>query len=142
MTKSAQAESYFAAGYNCAQAVFTPFGIEMGFTEDHCIKIAGTFGGGMARQQLTCGAVAGALMAIGLCFGGGIDGYLSKKDETYATANKFFDEFRKRNNTLNCRELLQGLDMNNPEDQFIRQVHGHATVLHLILLYANKKPLT
>jgi C_GCAxxG_C_C family probable redox protein len=116
MIKSEQTEAYFAAGYNCAQAVFTPFGIEMGLTEDQCMKIAGTFGGGMARQQLTCGAVTGALMVIGLYFGGGIDDYRSKKEATYSMANKFFDEFRKRNNALSCRELLQGLDMNDPED--------------------------
>ena len=72
MTKSEKAINYFQNSFNCAQAVFTPFGLDMGVPEDHCLKIACAFGAGMGRQQCTCGAVTGAMMVLGLHFGKGM----------------------------------------------------------------------
>lgn len=91
-------------------------------SEDDCLKVATAFGGGMARRQMTCGAVTGALMALGLKFGRAMNDPISKKTETYNKTNEFMEEFTKRNGSVNCRELLQGLDMNNPEDQKVIEV--------------------
>ena len=50
----------------------------------------------------------------------------SKKQETYALTGEFCEEFVKKNGSLNCRELLLGLDMNNPEDNLkIRELGLH-----------------
>ena len=107
---------YFRNHFNCSQAVFTVFGTEKGLSEDQCLKAACGFGGGMGRQQFTCGAVTGAAMAIGLRYGKGIDDPEEKKTETYLKVRKLFEEFQKLHGSTNCRELLKGLDMNDPED--------------------------
>ena len=73
MTRQEAATLYFADTFNCSQSVFTFFGKEQGLTEDQCLKIGFAFGGGMRLQQYTCGALTGALMAIGLHFGRGLN---------------------------------------------------------------------
>ena len=80
MTQKEDATIYFADTFNCSQAVFTVFGKEQGLTEDQCLKIGCAFGGGMGRQQYTCGAVTGALMSLGLHFGRGLNDNISKKE--------------------------------------------------------------
>jgi len=116
MTRKEDAELYFADGFTCSQAVLTAFGKEAGLTEDQCLKVATAFGGGMARNQHTCGAVTGALMAIGLFHGRGMNDPVSEKELTYEKSNQFMAEFKKIHGSLVCRELLQGLNMNDPED--------------------------
>jgi len=116
MTRKEDAEFYFANAFNCSQAVLTTFGKEMGFTEDQCLKIGCAFGSGMARQQLTCGAVTGALMVIGLLYGRGLNDDISKKEYTFEKTNEFFMEFQKKHGSIVCKELLQGLNMNDPDD--------------------------
>ena len=117
MTKSENAALYFSDTFNCSQAVLTSFGQDYGLSEDQCLKIGCAFGGGMARQQMTCGAVTGALMALGLEYGRAADDPYSKTGEVYDKTKKLFEEFKKRNGSINCKELLLGLDMNDPEDQ-------------------------
>ena len=51
--------------YNCAQGVLVPFAEARGIDAETAYQIAGTFGAGMKRAA-TCGAVTGALMALGL----------------------------------------------------------------------------
>jgi C_GCAxxG_C_C family probable redox protein len=117
MTREEDAVQYFADGLSCAPAVFAAFGKEMGLTEDDCLKIGCAFGGGMARHQYTCGAVTGALMALGLYFGRGAGDGPEKKELTYEKTNEFIEEFTRLHGSLNCRELLQGLNMNAPGDK-------------------------
>lgn len=116
MKKSENALEYFKNNFNCSQSVFTVFGRENGLSEDQCLKIACAFGAGMGRQQYTCGAVTGALMAIGMKYGKGLNDDNSKKTATYEKAAEFFSEFKKRHGTIICKELMRGLDMNNPVD--------------------------
>jgi C_GCAxxG_C_C family probable redox protein len=116
MTRKETATNYFADAFACSQAVFAAFGKDMGLTEDQCLKIGGAFGGGMARKQLTCGAVTGAMMVIGLFYGRGLGDVVSQKEITYEKANELFTEFIRRNGSLNCNDLLNGLNMNNPEE--------------------------
>jgi C_GCAxxG_C_C family probable redox protein len=119
MTKPEIAVNYFKNGFNCSQAVFTSIAQDFGISEDDCLRIGAAFGGGMARCQMTCGAVTGALMAIGLKYGRALNDNQEKKAETYEKTLEFFSEFKKRNGSVNCKELLRGLDMNDPEDKKI-----------------------
>lgn len=121
MEKSEKALTYFDNSFNCSQSVFTIFATDMGLTEDDALKIACAFGGGMGRQQHTCGAVTGALMALGLKFGKGFHDEDENKYDTYAKTLSFFEEFTKRNGSIECRQLLDGLDMNDENDKNIIQ---------------------
>lgn len=116
MKKKEKALEYFRNKFNCSQAVFTVYGTELGLTENQCLKTACAFGGGMGRQQLTCGALTGALMALGLKYGKAADDAEDKKTETYAKARELFIEFKKIHGSVTCRELLQGFDLNDPDD--------------------------
>lgn len=116
MKKTDKATADFASAFNCAQSVLAAFALDNGMAEETCMKIACAFGGGMGRQQHVCGAVTGALMALGLHFGQGTADEVSKKSDTYGKAQEFMKEFKKRNGSLNCRELLNGLNMNDPAD--------------------------
>ena len=116
MNKEEKASEYFKNKFNCAQSVLTAFGNDYGISEDNCLKIACAFGAGMGRQQYTCGAVTGALMVLGLRYGKALNDSEEKKLETYGKTKIFFEEFIKENGTLNCKELLQGFVIENPDD--------------------------
>jgi len=116
MDKTEKALDYFRNSYNCSQSVLVSFGEELVLSEDDCLKIATAFGGGMGRQQYICGTVTGALMVLGLKYGKGLNDPEEKKKNTYRITKEFFDEFKRLNGSVNCLDLLDGLDMNNPAD--------------------------
>jgi C_GCAxxG_C_C family probable redox protein len=66
MDRSEKALEYFDNKFNCAQSVLIAFAAELGLSDNDSLKVACAFGGGIGRQQLTCGAVTGAAMALGL----------------------------------------------------------------------------
>ncbi|HOW39000.1 MAG TPA: C-GCAxxG-C-C family protein [Bacteroidales bacterium] len=116
MNKSEKAIEYFRSKFNCSQSVFTVFGTEHGLSENDCLKTSCAFGGGMGRQQLICGAVTGALMALGIKYGKAMGDPDENKQLTYEKTREFFNEFIRLNGSTSCRELLKGLDMNDPDD--------------------------
>jgi C_GCAxxG_C_C family probable redox protein len=116
MDKSETALSWFDNKYNCAQSVLTAFANELDMPEDELLRVACAFGGGMGRQQHTCGAVTGAAMALGLKFGKGINDSDDKKLQTYEKTVELFDEFTRLNGSVNCRILLNNLDMRDAND--------------------------
>jgi C_GCAxxG_C_C family probable redox protein len=116
MDRSEKALSYFDNKFNCSQSVLIAFAQEFGLTEDESLRVACAFGGGMGRQQHTCGAVIGAAMALGLKFGKGRNDSDDKKQLTYDKTVELFDEFNKLNGSTNCRKLLNDLDMRNEDE--------------------------
>jgi len=116
MNRSEKAKDSFNYGFNCSQSVFAAFAPALGISEDDCLRIATPFGGGMGRQQLVCGAVTGALMAIGAMKGKALHDPESKKQETYLLTQEFCEAFIKKHGSLNCRDLLMGLNMRDPEE--------------------------
>ena len=97
------AKGYFLQGLNCCQAVVLAFKDGMGITEETLKKLSIGFGGGLARQRLTCGAVSGMAMVIGAVKSDGKD-----KATIYALIKKACDEFRAETGSLICAEMLSG----------------------------------
>jgi hypothetical protein len=56
----------FKSGYNCAQAVVGAFADLYGVPQDVALRMSASFGGGMGRMRLTCGAASGMFMLAGL----------------------------------------------------------------------------
>jgi C_GCAxxG_C_C family probable redox protein len=108
------AHDAFAANYNCAQAMLMAVGPELGLDCDTCLKLASTFGGGMGRQGEVCGAVTGALMALGLRYGGATIKNPNAKAEVYAKVKQFTDAFKARHGSIVCRDIL-GCDISTPD---------------------------
>ena len=101
--KGEQAKNLFLSGLNCCQAVVLAFEDQMGIRKNELQKIAIGFGGGLARQRLTCGAVSGMAMVLGKILSDGKDkGYI------YSVIQKACEEFKKETGSLICGELLSG----------------------------------
>ncbi len=111
-----RAVELFAQHYNCAQSVFGALGPGEGLDCETCLVVASAFGGGIARTGETCGAVAGALMALGVRAGGATLTDPEAKAKVYVEAREFMKRFRERHGGLTCRELL-GCDIGTPEGQ-------------------------
>ena len=107
----------FQDGFSCSQAVFSPYAEAMGLDKDTALKIAGTFGGGMGRTGQTCGAVTGALMALGLKYGATDAVDKETKEQAYVRVQEFARRFAIRNgNDLSCKALL-GCDISTSDGQ-------------------------
>jgi C_GCAxxG_C_C family probable redox protein len=104
----------FSQGYNCAQAVFSAFTPGSGLPEEAALKIAASFGGGISRTGGECGAVTGALMALGLRSGNTDAQDKEAKEQDYLRAQAFLEAFRQRHGSVLCRGLL-GEDISRPE---------------------------
>jgi C_GCAxxG_C_C family probable redox protein len=109
-----EALNLFQKGFNCAQSVLGSLGPAAGLDQETCLKVAGSFGGGLARRGDTCGAVTGGLMALGLRHAMVKAGDDEAKKKNYVEARKFMEEFKKLHGSLICRELL-GCDISTPE---------------------------
>ena len=103
----------FKEGYNCSQAVVTAFADMHGFTEEQALKMSASFGGGIGRMRQTCGAACGLFMLAGLETGCTDGKNREGKEENYKTVQALAEEFRKRNGSLICAELL-GLSKTAP----------------------------
>jgi C_GCAxxG_C_C family probable redox protein len=114
-TKPKQALETFSGNFNCAQSVLSVFAEELGLNKNIALKLATPFGAGMAYRQETCGAVTGALMAIGLKYGKDKNGTTEQKEQTYDLSGLFIAEFKKMHSTICCRELMDYHNMSTPE---------------------------
>ncbi len=108
--------------------MLSSFGEEFGLEHELALKVAGAFGGGMARMGETCGAVTGALMAIGLKYGMTQAKDEAARDKTYKLAQEFAARFKGRHNSVVCRELL-GYDLSSPEERKAAYEKGLFTTL-------------
>jgi C_GCAxxG_C_C family probable redox protein len=128
MENSKKAVECFNSGFNCSQAVFYAFAEELGIENEKALKIASSFGGGMAKMGDTCGAVTGAFMALGMKYGRVIADDLEARDKNYCKVLEFVDEFKSRNKSIVCRELL-GFDLNKTAEKaaFIEKHPGYVS---------------
>lgn len=105
MNKSLQAKKLFNQGFSCSQAVFAVFAEESGLSKDLANKISTGFGCGLAGTGETCGAVAAALMVIGLKHGRIEATDKTAKEKTNKLAKQLFEKFKNKYNSLLCKDL-------------------------------------
>ena len=108
----AEAKDYFAKKYNCSQSTFAPFAKYFGLDVDVAFKIATPFGGGFGHMREACGAVSGALMALGVAKGNAVPDR-EKKHVCYHMAAEFQNRFKAEHGSLRCPNLL-GLYLGDP----------------------------
>ena len=101
-----KAVSLFKEGYNCSQSVVAAFADLYGFSHEQALKMSASFGGGIGRMRQTCGAACGLFMLAGLETGC-IDGKDREgKEANYKVVQELAEEFKRRNGSLICAELL------------------------------------
>ncbi|MCD7723654.1 MAG: C-GCAxxG-C-C family protein [Clostridiales bacterium] len=101
MNKADCAKSFFERGYNCSQSVVLAFCPEMGMAEETAARLAIGFGGGMGRLREICGAVSGMTFVISALYGD------RDKGSVYALVQKAAGEFKEKNASIVCRQLLE-----------------------------------
>ncbi len=103
---SERALELFEAKYNCAQSVFAACATDEGLTEAQRLAISAAFGGGVAKQGEICGALIGALMALGEMRGAVLAADpAAGRDAVCAKAKEMIAAFRAAHGTILCREL-------------------------------------
>ncbi|KNY30302.1 C-GCAxxG-C-C family protein [Pseudobacteroides cellulosolvens] len=95
----------FDCGFNCSQAVFSAFCEELGLNKKIALKIACSFGGGMALGEV-CGAVTGAFLVLGLKYGNNDPEDKFSKAKNRLLNRDFTARFRKLHGYITCKELL------------------------------------
>ena len=101
-----KAVELFKSGFNCSQSVVAAFADMYGFSEEQALRMSASFGGGIGRMRQTCGAACGMFLLAGL-EKGAIDGKDREgKGANYALVQELAEEFKKRNGSMICAELL------------------------------------
>jgi len=114
---SERAVELFHAHYNCAQSVYAASATGNGMSEQQRLAVSAAFGGGMARRGEVCGALTGALMAIGEKRGTAmVDDPAAGRAALYAEAEAMMAKFREANGAIHCRALT-GCRLNTEEGQ-------------------------
>lgn len=108
-----KAVGLFKSGYNCSQSVVAAFADMYGFTEEQALKMSASFGGGIGRMRETCGAACGMFLLAGLETGATDPKDREGKGANYALVQELAEQFKQRNGSINCGELL-GLKKNAP----------------------------
>lgn len=109
ISKRQLAENYFKQGYNCSQALVLAYEKEIGLDRQVLLNMSSSFGGGMGRLRLTCGAVSGMFLVLGL---------IKKRDMTdieqkklhYEQIQKLAKTAEERLGSISCSVLLNSTD--------------------------------
>ena len=105
--RAQKAQELFKQGFNCSQAVFAScadlYGIE---DEQLALRISASFGGGMGRMRLVCGAASGMFLLAGLQNGSCTPHDNEGKMANYAFVQQLAGEFKGKYGSLICAELL------------------------------------
>ncbi|MFH2101848.1 MAG: C-GCAxxG-C-C family protein [Chloroflexota bacterium] len=96
---------------NCAQAVFAAFAPRFGVPLETALKLTSPLGGGIARRGQVCGAVNGAMLAVGLGRGSAAP---EGKEATYALGEDVLRRFEALHGSIVCNQLV-GYDIRDPE---------------------------
>ena len=105
--RAQRAVELFKQGYNCAQAVFAScadiYGIE---DEQLALRLSASFGGGIGRMRIVCGAASGMFMLAGLEKGSATPHDNEGKMANYAFVQQLAGDFKGKYGSLICAELL------------------------------------
>ncbi len=110
-------------GLGCAQHVFGEFAPQFGLERQSALRMTALFGSGMFEGS-TCGAVVGALMAIGLKYGQGDDPDPDKQKILLQKGEEFKKRYAEIYGSCVCKEILgykipEEMDRIEAENKFV-----------------------
>jgi len=114
MTKIEQARELQTEGFNCSQRTLLVFCDELNINRKEALQIASGFGAGMHHGEV-CGAIAGAIMVLGLKYGHSEGTDAAAKEKINNTVRQFNTAFIAKHKTLLCKELV-GMDFSIREN--------------------------
>lgn len=105
--RAQRATELFKQGFNCSQAVFTSCADLYGITDEQlALRLSASFGGGIGRMRLVCGAASGMFLLAGLQNGSSTPHDNEGKMANYAYVQQLAGEFKGKYGSLICAELL------------------------------------
>ena len=116
-------EKSYPVLHSCSQPTLSALNDLFGLNADQTVNAIQLFAGGITGKGETCGAVTGALLAIGFNFD-----LKNKKPDKPGSGMKygslFFDRFTKEFDSTRCKEVMKHqygkyIDRKNPEDMKI-----------------------
>ena len=102
------AEERFRSGFNCAETTFMAGAEMLGKSVEPAVMTA--FGAGMGRNGHMCGAITGAIAAIGVSCGRTDGKDKESKEKSYSMVSQFLSSFQSRYGNVGCSELC-GYDL-------------------------------
>lgn len=126
-----KAISYFEHGFNCSQSVVAACAEYYNVPEEWALRMSASFGGGIGRMRMTCGAACGMFLLAGLQCGNTLPDEPQKKLPNYTLVQELAQSFKGEHGSLVCAELL-GLG-GQPKKQKMpcKQMVGEAVALYL-----------
>jgi C_GCAxxG_C_C family probable redox protein len=119
----AKARKYFSGENNCAQSVLKAILSEKKMEFDQAIPLAAGFGGGIAHEGSVCGAVFGAIAALGVLNTNRFDDVLEHKEATYTSSEEFIRRFKMKHESIFC-DNLTGITMSDSKSRSKAQHDG------------------
>ena len=105
--RAQRAIDLFKQGFNCSQSVFAACADMYGITDEQlALRLSASFGGGMGRMRLVCGAASGMFLLAGLQNGSATPHDNEGKMANYAFVQQLAGEFKSKYGSLICAELL------------------------------------
>ena len=98
MTYKEKATELHESGCNCCQAVLGSCCEKFDMSGELAYRVGAFFGGGMRRGEV-CGAVTGALMALGLKYG-------DENNRKSLKSLEFMKTFKEQYGSILCKELI------------------------------------
>ena len=114
MSNSEKAVMLMKNGFLCSQSVFATLSEELGLEQKQALKIATGFGAGIACQGDICGAVSGAILAIGLKHGNheGLSD-VDLKNKTFYFTQELIERIKTKHGSYTFKGLT-GIDFTDP----------------------------
>lgn len=100
-----RSRAHFAGGYCCSESVLLALAEHYGIDASPVMPVASGFCGGIAGTRRVCGAVSGAVMAIGLVLAH--ESPPTNRAEIESAARRFMEAFSAQYGLLSCGGLLQ-----------------------------------
>ena len=112
----------FNSGFDCSMQVAADLLPLVGLSEEQGLRLLSCLGVGAGQGSL-CGAVVGALTAIGYKFGNTERNDMATKGLCMAKRAEFYDAFQKEFGGLTCPAIM-GYDIRDPEEAKIAREKG------------------
>lgn len=102
-----RAQSLFDQGYACSQSVLLAYAPYFNLEPTTAKIISSSFGGGMGRLRMTCGALTGGFMVLGLAYGNEDPNDMETKLNGYVKVRELYHKVVDIHGTADCKELLK-----------------------------------
>ena len=105
--RAQRAVELFKQGYNCSQSVFAACADLYDVTDESlALRLSASFGGGIGRMRMVCGAASGMFLLAGLHNGSATPHDNDGKMANYAFVQNLAGQFKGKYGSLICAELL------------------------------------